>query len=94
MRKYLSKHSLIQKQRQFCLTSLRQTKEKYFNNINVKKVSDNKTFWKSVKSFFSNKGLNSNKILLVEGNEIVNGDGKIATIMSRYFTNITKHLNL
>ena len=48
------------KQRNFCLKLLlRQTKEKYFNNINVKKVSDNATFWKSVKSFFSNKRLNS-----------------------------------
>ena len=82
------------KQRNLCLKLLRQTKEKYFNNINVKKVSDNKTFWKSVKPFFSNKSLNSNNILLVEGNEIVNDDGKIATIMNRYFTNITKHMNL
>ena len=32
--------------------------------------------------------------MLVEENEIVNDDGKIATIMSRYFTNITKHMNL
>ena len=73
---------------------LRQTKEKYFNNINFKNVSDNKTFWKSVKPFFSNKGLNSNNILLVKRNEIVNDDGKIVTIMNRYFTNITKHMNL
>ena len=32
--------------------------------------------------------------MLVEGNEIVNEDGKIATIMNGYFTNITKHMNL
>ena len=82
------------KQRNFCLKLLRQTKEKSLNNINVKKVSDNKTFWKPLKPFFSNKCLNSNNILLVEGNEIVNNDGKIATIMNRYFTNITKHMNL
>ena len=30
--------------------------------MNVKKLADNKTFWKSVKPFFSNKGLNSNNI--------------------------------
>ena len=82
------------KQRNFCIKLLRQTKEKYFNNINFKKVSDNNTFWKSVKPFFSNKGLNSNNILLIEGNEIVNDDGKIATIMKRYFMNITKSMNL
>ena len=30
----------------------------------------------------------------MEGNEIVNDDRKIATIMNSYFTNITKHMNL
>ena len=44
--------------------------------------------------FFSSKGLNSNNILLVEGNETANDDGKIATIMNRYFKNITKYMNL
>ena len=32
--------------------------------------------------------------MLVEGNEIINDDGEIATIMNRYFMNITKHMNL
>ena len=73
---------------------MRQTKEKYFNNINIKKVTDNKTIRKSVKPFFSNKVLNSNNIWLVVGNEIVSDDGKIATNMNSYFTNITKHMNL
>ena len=81
------------KQSNFCRKFLRQTKEKYFNNINAKKVSDNKSFWKSVKPFFSNKGLNSNNILLV-GYEIVNEDGKTSAIMNRYFTNITRQKNL
>ena len=80
------------KQRNFFLKLLRKNKEKYFNNINAKKVSDKKTFWKSVKPVSSNKGLNSN--MLVEGHEIVNDNGKIANIMSRYFTNITKRINL
>ena len=46
------------KQRNFFLKLLHQNKEKYFNNINAKKVSDNKTFWKSAKPVSSNKGLN------------------------------------
>ena len=33
-------------------------------------------------------------MLLTEENEIVNDDGKIATIVNRYFTNINKHINL
>ena len=30
----------------------------------------------------------------MEENEIFNDDGKITTIMNRYFTNKTKHMNL
>ena len=30
----------------------------------------------------------------MEGNEIINDDGKISTIMNGYFMNITKHMNL
>ena len=36
--------------------------EKYFNNLNIKKVFDNKIFWTSGKLFFSSKGSNSDNI--------------------------------
>ena len=31
-----------------------------------------KKFWKTVKPFFSNKGINANNMMLVENGEIVN----------------------
>ena len=30
----------------------RKTKKEYFNSLNIKQVSDNKLFWKSLKPFF------------------------------------------
>ena len=41
------------KQRNFCVKLLRQTKEKYFSDINFKSICDNKKFWKTIKPFFS-----------------------------------------
>ena len=35
------------KQRSFCVKLFRQTKEKYFDDINVKSISENKKFWKA-----------------------------------------------
>ena len=35
--------------------NLKNTKRTYFNNLDVKKVTDNRTFWKTVDSFFSNE---------------------------------------
>ena len=76
------------KQRNFCVKLLRQTEEKYFSDINVKSISDNKKFWKIIKPFFSNKGLNMNSMMLVEDNGIVGNEEITANIMDNYFTNI------
>ena len=81
------------KQRNFCVKFLRHTKEKYFSYINVKSISDSKKLWKTIKPFFSNKGLNTNNTILVENNEIVREDETIAN-MNNYFTKFTTHLKL
>ena len=62
--------------------------------MNIKQVSDNKLFWKSVKPFFNDKGSNSSKITLVEENNIISDEEEIANIMNNYFINVTKTLNL
>ena len=51
------------------LNLLRKTKKNFYKALDEKQVSDSKT-WKNVKPFFSNKGVNSSKITLVEKNAI------------------------
>ena len=77
------------KQRNFCVKLLRKTKQDYFNNIDIKSVSDTKKFWKTIKPYFSNKGLNSNKIFLSEKGRLMKDLVAIATTMNDYFVNIT-----
>ena len=48
-----------------------ETKNHYFRNLNVKDLSDNKKFLKTIKPYFSNKGLNSNKMLPKEKGNLV-----------------------
>ena len=81
-------------QRNHCLSNLRKTRKEYFNSVNIKQVSDNKLFWKSVKPFFNDKGSNSSKITLVEENNIISDEEEIADIRNNYFINVTKTLNL
>ena len=71
---------------------LRRTKKEYFQNLNVKDLSDNKKFWKTIKPYFSNKGLNSNKMLLKEKGELISDKKQLASIMNRFFINITRSL--
>ena len=82
------------KQRNFCVKLLRRTKKEYFQNLNVKGLSDNKTFWKTIKPYFSKKGLNSNKMLLKEKGEFVSDEKQLVSIMNKLLINITKSLKL
>ena len=58
------------KQRNIC-TNLLKKKSEYFRNINIKALNGNKKFWKKIKPFFSDKGLETNNIILKEKNELI-----------------------
>ena len=82
------------KQRNFCVNLLRNTKKDYFQKLNIKDLTDNKKFWKTIKPFFSNKGLNSNKLMLREKDVVVADEKALATLMNNYFVNVTADLDL
>ena len=45
------------KQRNYCVGLLAREKRKYYNNLDLKILDDNKQFWKNIKPLFSNKQL-------------------------------------
>ena len=57
-------------------------------------MTENKKFWKIFKPFFSNKGLNSNKLILREKDVLITDEKALATLMNKYFVNITTDLDL
>ena len=81
-------------QRNCCVNLLRKTKKQYHGSLSVKSLMDNQTFWKTIKPYFSDKGSNSRRIILLENDSILTDDKNIAKTMNTCFTNITKNLNL
>ena len=82
------------KQRNICVYSFRKEKKKYFSNININNVTDNKKFWKTVKPAFSEKSLTTNKITLIEKDDITSTDEAVAHKFNSYFSNVVKNLNI
>ena len=82
------------KQRNFCVNLLRKEKKKYYGNLDLKKITDNKTFWKTMKPFFSEKSKSRNKITLVEGDTIISEDIMVAETMNMFFSNVVKELDI
>ena len=86
--------SLYKTQRNFRTKLLRKTKKDYFSNVNAKLVSDNKSSWRTIKPYFSDKGNFSNKIMISEKDYIVSDDRILSEIFNTHFINITKTLDL
>ena len=82
------------KQRNLCVRLVRESKNKYFENLDVKKITDNRQFWRTTKPYLSDKLKSNDRILLAEKNEIIVSDLDCAKIFNDFFGNITKRLNL
>ena len=76
------------KQRNKCVSLLRKTKKTYYSNLNVKDVVDNKKFWKTIKSFFSDKSNNFENTSLIENGNLLTNDFENAETLNKYFQNL------
>ena len=73
---------------------LRKTKKEFYNNLNVKYITENKLFWKTVKPSFTDKTLKDERITLVENNKVVSDESEFVEIFSKYFGNIVQNLGV
>ena len=86
--------SAYRKQRNLCVTLLRKAKKQYFLNLEPELITDNKTFWKSVKQLFSDKITVKEIINLTENGEMLSSDTGIADTFNYYFSNVVQNLNI
>ena len=67
----------------------------FFESIDSSKINDNKTFWKNIQPFFSEKQKTVNKITLVNENEdILSNDKVVADEINSFLKNATKNLGI
>ena len=72
------------KQRNICVSLRRKSLKKHLRSITEKGINNNKSFWKFIKPFLTNKGfIGSNNIILVD-NDVVTTDEK--TLTSTFIT--------
>ena len=82
------------KHRNYCVNLLRKEKKKYYNNIDLNLLTDNKKFWKTIKPLFSEKNNISRKITLIDDEEIISNDIKVAETMNDFFSNAVSNLDI
>ena len=85
---------LFQKQRNMCVSLLRKAKKEYFSPSNINKVVEHKSFWKIVKPFLSNKTISSEKITIINDDELITDELKVANTLNDFFSSIITSLDL
>ena len=76
---------VYKRQRNYCVELLKKSKKDFYDNLNVKKVADNKDFWKTIKPNFTNKILKDEKIILVEDDKVITAGTDLTKIFKDHF---------
>ena len=92
--KTIESRQAYNKQRNFCVTLLRQVKKDFYENLNPALISDNKKFWKQVKPFFFDKTPSNSNIMLSEGKKIISDPTQCADIFNNFFIDSIKNLDI
>ena len=82
------------KQRNYCVSLMRQSKKQYYGSLNVNHLTENKNFWRVVKPNFANKIFGTNRVILRDGGKIISDTEKVADTFNKFFVNIGKALKI
>ena len=78
------------KEQNICVKLLRKTKKQFFNNLDVKYVTDNKQFWKTVEPCLTDKTLKGERITLIENGNVVSDKRELGKSLMSTFKYCTK----
>ena len=79
--------------RNYCTNLVRREKRKFYNNLNIELVIDNKKFWKTVRPLFSEKHFGSKQITLLVDNKIISSDKEVAETFNTFFSKAVENLD-
>ena len=92
--KMQEKWNAFKKQRNKCAKILRKAMVDYYGNLDLKDISGNRKFSKTVKPLFSDKIQTSGSITLLEGEELISDHKKVVEILNDYFVRIAASLEI
>ena len=69
---------IYKKQKNFCSRLCKKERRKFYSELDIKNITDNKLFWKTMKPFLSDKCSQASKISLVQKGNVISDDQELA----------------
>ena len=84
----------FKKQKNFCSKLYKKERKKFYSNLELNEIIDNKLFWKTIKPLLSEKSIQSSKISLASNNKVISEDLELAKTFNIYFGNAVNNLGI
>ena len=82
------------KQRNLCVKLLRKSRKVFNNNLNVKRITDNRKFWQTIKPNFTDKTVKDERITLVDGGKVITEEKDVVKKFKDHFEKIVETLKI
>ena len=73
---------------------LRKNKKPFFGKLDYGVVSDNRKFWKTFSSLFSEKAFHKESIILNNSNQTISNNEELAEIFNKHFSKLVEKLDM
>ena len=80
--------------KKFCSKLYKKERKKFYSQLDIKNITDNKLFWKTMKPFLSDKCTYASKISLVHNDNVISDDQELADIFNNFFEQAVDNLGI
>ena len=82
------------KQRNICVSFLRETKRDYFAHLDTKVMKDNRTFWKTMNLLFFYKSYSKEYISVINKDDLITKNEALVRTFNNFFSNTVNKLGI
>ena len=81
-------------QMNYCNRLYKRERKRFYCNLNLNSINDNKKIWNTMKPLFGDKGGSKDNIVLVEDDKVISTDADVAQTFNEFFENTVKTLGI
>ena len=85
---------IYKKQKNFCSRLYKKERNKFYSELDIKNITDNKLFWKTMKPFLSDKCSQASKISLVQKGNVISDDQELGRTFNSFFETAVDSLGI
>ena len=82
------------KQRNYCISLMRENKKQFYGSLNVNRIADIKNFWRIVKPNFSHKIFGTNRVILRDARKIISDTENVSDTFNKFSVNVVHTLKI